>query len=299
MELRYLGTFVAVAEKKSFVQAAIQLHLSQPAITAQIQRLEEELGVQLLDRNRRSVRTTAAGEAFLTGARATLEAANEAAKAAQRAASQQTERLRFGFPPSASREIVPSIMTKFHKLYPHVKLDLFSYHTSTIVSELQRESLDLGFVRLPVRAKGIAVIPAHQEPLVLCLPKGHPLCGAADVSFGDLRQERFIMYERKWAPGFHDRIIDRCLEAGFSPVVSNEIDEMYVAPALVAAGEGIAILPKMVIQDPIENVCVKDLTLPNLCSELGIATRTMNHSLIMRTAVSISREVCKQFSTAE
>lgn len=298
MELRNLATFVTVAEKRSFVQAAMQLHLSQPAITAQIQRLEEELGVQLLDRNRRTVRTTLAGEAFLAGARVTLEAADEAAKAAQRAASLQTERLRFGFPPSVSREIVPNIMTEFHKLYPHVKLDLYSYHTSTIVAELQRESLDLGFVRLPVRAKGLAIIPAHQEPLVLCLPKDHFLRASSDVTFSDLRNERFIMYGRKWAPGFYDRIVDRCHQAGFSPHISNEIDEMYVAPALVAAGEGIAILPKMVIQEPIANVCVKDMPLTNLCSELGIATRTLDHSAMMRTAVSISREVCKRFSAA-
>jgi DNA-binding transcriptional LysR family regulator len=296
MELRNLSTFVAVAEKKSFVQAALLLHLSQPAITAHIQRLEEELGVQLLDRNRRSVRTTVAGEVFLAGARATLAAADEAAKAAQRAASEQTERLRIGFPPSVSREIVPNIMTEFHNLHPHVKLDLFSYHTSTIVSELQKSSLDLGFVRLPVQAKGLQIIPAHHEPLVLCLPQDHPLCNASQINFSDLRNEKFIMYGRRWAPGFHDRIINQCLEAGFSPVVSNEIDEMYVAPALVAAGEGIAILPKMVVSSPIHNVCLRDLTLPNLCSELGIATRTLDKSQVMRTAVSISREVCKRFS---
>jgi DNA-binding transcriptional LysR family regulator len=296
MELRNLSTFVAVAEKKSFVQAAIQLHLSQPAITAHIQRLEEELGVQLLDRNRRSVKTTVAGEVFLAGARATLAAADDAAKATQRAASEQTERLRIGFPPSVSREIVPNIMTEFHNLHPHVKLDLFSYHTSTIVSELQKSSLDLGFVRLPVQAKGLQIIPAHHEPLVLCLPQDHPLCNAPRIDFSDLRNDKFIMYGRKWAPGFHDRIIKQCLEAGFSPVVSNEIDEMYVAPALVAAGEGIAILPKMVVSSPIHNVCLRDLTLPNLCSELGIATRTMDKSQVMRTAVSISREVCKRFS---
>jgi DNA-binding transcriptional LysR family regulator len=296
LELRNLSTFVAVAEKKSFVQAAMQLHLSQPAITAHIQRLEQELGVQLLDRNRRWVRMTAAGEAFLTGARSTLAAADEAAKAAQRAASQQTERLRFGFPPSVSREIVPNIMAEFHKLFPNVKLDLFSYHTSTIVSELQKDSLDLGFVRLPVQAKGLEIIPAHHEPLVLCLPKNHRLCDAEHIDFADLCHEKFIMYGRKWAPGFHDRIIDRCLRAGFSPIVSNEIDEMYVAPALVAAGEGIAILPKMVISTPIRNVCVKDLAQSDLCSELGIATRTLDRSLMMQTAVSISREVCKRFS---
>jgi len=250
----------------------------------------------LFDRNRRSVRMTAAGEAFLAGARATLLAADEAAKSAQRAASLQTERLRFGFPPSASREIVPMIMTQFHKLYPHVKLDLFSFHTSTIVSELQRECIDLGFVRLPVQAKGLDIIPAHQEPLVVCLPKNHPLCSSLQVSIADLRHEKFIMYGRKWAPGFHDRITNRCLEAGFSPTVSNEIDEMYVAPALVAAGEGIAILPKMVISSPIQNVVVKELTLPDLCSELGIATRTVDRSPMIRSAISISKAVCESFS---
>jgi DNA-binding transcriptional LysR family regulator len=296
LELRNLSAFIAVAEKKSFVQAATQLNLSQPAITAQIQRLEQDLGLMLFDRNRRSVKMTAAGEAFLTGARATLAAADEAAKAAQRAASLQTERLRFGFPPSASREIVPSIMTQFHKRYPHVKLDLFSFHTSIIVSELQREAIDLGFVRLPVEAKGLDIVPAHQEPVVVCLPVNHPLCSSPQVSIADLRHERFIMYGRKWAPGFHDRITNRCLEAGFSPIVSNEIDEMYVAPALVAAGEGIAILPKMVISSPIYNVVVKELTLPDLCSELGIATRTVDRSPMICEAIEISKAVCKSFS---
>jgi DNA-binding transcriptional LysR family regulator len=274
MELRNLSTFLAVAEKKSFVQAAMQLHLSQPAITAQIQRLEEELGVQLLDRNRRSVRTTAAGEAFLAGARITLEAAQEAAKAAQRAASKQTARLRFGFPPSVSRDIVPNIMTEFHKLYPHVKLDLFSYHTSTIVSELQRESLDLGFVRLPVCAKGLQVVPAHQEPLVVCLPKDHSLCNANEIRFEDLANERFIVYGRRWAPGFHDRFMNHCIEAGFAPTIS------------------------MVIGNPTTNVCVRDLPMSALRSELGIATRTLDHSAVLRTAWSISRAVCKRLSAA-
>jgi DNA-binding transcriptional LysR family regulator len=296
MELRNLNAFIAVAERKSFIQAARQLNLSQPAITAQIQRLEQYLGVMLLDRNRRSVRVTPAGEAFLIGARATLAAADEAAKAAQRAASQQVERLRLGFPPSVSREIVPSIMTEFHRRFPHVKLDLHTFHTSIIVSELQREAIDLGFVRLPVEAKGLDIIPAHQEPLVVCLPSNHPLCMLPQVSIADLQHERFIMYERKWAPGFHDRIMNRCMEAGFSPTVSVEIEEMYLAPSLVAAGEGIAILPKMVIISPLQNVEVRELMLPDLCSELGIATRSDDRSPMVMSAISISKAVCKSYS---
>ena len=296
MELRNLSAFVAVAEKKSFVQAATLLHLSQPAISAQIQRLEQDIGVMLFDRTRRSVKLTAAGEAFLEGARTTLGAASEAARAAQRAAMQQTERFRLGFPPSASREIVPGIVTEFHRRFPQVKLDLHSFHTSTTVTELQRSAIDMGFVRLPVEAKGLQIIPAHQEPMMLCLPPGHPLCSAQRVTVADLRSERFIMYERKWAPGFYDRIVRRCNDAGFTPIVSNEIDEMYLAPALVAAGEGIAILPKMVVNAPVGNTVLRELRAPDLRSEIGIAIRALDPSPMILAAVSIARDVCLQFS---
>jgi DNA-binding transcriptional LysR family regulator len=296
MELRNLSAFVAVAEKKSFVQAATLLHLSQPAISAQIQRLEQEIGVLLFDRTRRSVKLTAAGEAFLEGARATLETATEAARSAQRAAMQQTERFRISFPPSASREIVPDIVTEFHRRFPQVKLDLFSFHTSTTVTELQKSTIDMGFVRLPVEAKGLQIIPAHHEPLMLVLPPGHPLCSAQTVTIADLRNERFIMYERKWAPGFYDSIVKRCSDSGFSPVVSNEIDEMFLAPSLVAAGEGIAILPKMVVTAPVGNTVLRELSAEDLRSELGIAVRALDRSPMIRAAVSIAREVCQHFS---
>ncbi|MDE1163768.1 MAG: LysR family transcriptional regulator [Acidobacteriaceae bacterium] len=298
LELRTLSAFVTVAEKRSFVQAASALHLSQPAITAQIQRLEQELGVLLFDRTRRTVQLTHAGEAFLDGARDTLATAAEAAQAAQRAAQLQTLRLRFGFPPSASREIVPNITTEFHRRCPHVKLDLFSFHTSITVAELQSSSLDIGFVRLPVEAKGLRIIPAHHEPLVLCLPEGHPLAEAPHISIADLRNERFIMYGRKWAPGYHDHIVERCLEAGFQPVVSNVIDEMYLGPSLVAAGEGIAILPSMVVNSPSQKIVVRELHLHNLRSEMGIATRLSDESPITELAVKIAREVCLQYSLA-
>lgn len=296
MELRNLSAFVAVAEKKSFVQASTLLHLSQPAISTQIQRLEQEIGVLLFDRTRRTVRLTAAGEAFLEGARATLRTANEAARAAQRAAMQQTERLRISFPPSASREIVPGIVTLFHREFPQVKVDLHSFHTSTTVTELQRQTIDLGFVRLPVEAKGIEVIPAHHEPLVVCLPAEHPLGANSAVTIADLRDERFIMYDRKWAPGFFDRIVRRCSESGFTPMITNEIDEMYLAPALVAAGEGIAILPRMVVSTPVNNTVLRELQFDDLHSELGIAVRAADRSPVLEKAVHIARAVCQQYS---
>jgi DNA-binding transcriptional LysR family regulator len=296
VELRNLITFIAVAEKRSFIQAARRLNLSQPAVSAQIQRLEGDLGLLLFDRDRRSVKLTLAGEAFLAGARITLNAAENAAQAAHRAASISVEQLRFGFPSSASREIVPAIVTEMHRHYPRVKIDILLLHTSVIVSDVQSQSLDVGIVRLPVEAEGLDVIPAHREPFIVCLPAHHRLAESPQISIADLRDEAFIVYGRKWAPGFCDRITNRCLEEGFSPVVSTEVDEMYVAPALVAAGKGIAIVPRMVISSPIRNVVFKELALPDLSSQLGIVTRTLERSPIVRAAVAISKDICESFS---
>jgi DNA-binding transcriptional LysR family regulator len=102
MELKHLTSFIAVAEQLSFVRAADRLHLSQPALTGQIQKLEEELGVQLLARNRRSVKLTDAGKVFLAEARATLSRARQAADRAQKAARGEIGRLRIGFVSSAA-----------------------------------------------------------------------------------------------------------------------------------------------------------------------------------------------------
>ena len=187
-------------------------------------------------------------------------------------------------------------MTEIHRSHPHVKIDILLLHTSIIVSDVQSRTLDVGMVRLPVEADGLDVIPVHREPFLVCLPIGHRLAASPQVHIADLRDENFILYGRKWAPGFCDRITNRCLEEGFSPNVSTQIDEMYVAPALVAAGEGIAILPRMVIASPIKNVVLKELALPDLSSQLGIVTRSVQKSPMIRAAVAISRAVCEGFS---
>ena len=301
LELRHLTSFIAVAERKSFVHAAEHLHLSQPAVTAQIQRLEEELGVQLLDRNRRSVRLTPAGETFLTGARATLESANDAILATQRVARGETGRVRIGFPPSVLKEIMPNIMIEFHKQHPGIKLDLFSLHTSLTIAALEEDNIDIGYVRLPVEAKGLRITPVHHEPLVVCLPRGHRLAARTHVRMEDLREERFILYERKWAPGFHDHFLALCSEAGFQPVVAQQIDEMYLAATLVATGVGIAIIPRMVLSLPNDSIVVKPIvgsSEPAL-SELGIATRSGEPSPVIRSIISISCAIGKRHSALE
>jgi DNA-binding transcriptional LysR family regulator len=296
LELKHLTAFVAVAETKSFIGAAVQLHLSQPAISAQIQRLEEDLGVRLLDRNRRTVQLTKAGDSFLKGARATLARAQEAVEAAQRTARGEAASVRVGFPPSVLQEILPSILIEFHRQHPHARLNLFSLHSSMTIAALQSNSVDIGYVRLPAEARDLQIIPVHSEPLLLCLPKDHPLAVHEEIDLDDLRDERFILYERKLAPGFHDALMSMFQRAGFSPAVAEEIDEMYVAPTLVATGVGLAVLPQMVVSGHTQGVVLRPIKRNPINSQIGVAFRSQDDSPLVSSIVSISRIIGKRYS---
>jgi DNA-binding transcriptional LysR family regulator len=299
LELKHLTAFIAVAEKRSFIGAATQLHLSQPAISAQIQRLEKDLGVQLLERNRRTVRLTKAGESFLAGARATLARAQEAVESAQRTARGQAASVRVGFPPSVLQEILPSILIEFHRQHPHAKLDLFSLHTSMTIAALQNESIDIGYVRLPAEARGLQILPVHREPLLLCLPEDHRLAAQQEVDLECLRDERFILYERKLAPGFHDALMNMFQRAGFTPAIAEEIDEMYVAPTLVATGVGLAVLPQMVVSTHTHGVVLRTIRSNPITSQIGVAFRASDDSQLVSSIVAISKTIGKRYSIVE
>jgi DNA-binding transcriptional LysR family regulator len=292
MELKHLTSFIAVAEQLSFVRAADRLYLSQPALTGQIQKLEEELGVQLLARNRRSVKLTDAGKVFLAEARATLWRARQAADRAQKAARGEIGRLRIGFVSSAALEIVPGIVVAFRKQHPDVTLDLMNLRTVSQVKKLIDKTLDIGFLRLPLSNDQLRTTVIHREHFLLVLPKGHPRARDKQVHVAHLRNERFVAYGRRWAPGFFDSVIQMCLKEGFSPNIVQETGEMYTAVALVAAGAGIAILPKSVVLAQSKNIVMRPLAGSIPVSEIAIATRAGNNSLIVRSFIELAAEKC-------
>jgi DNA-binding transcriptional LysR family regulator len=291
MELKHLASFIAIAEQLSFVRASKQLHLSQPALTGQIQKLEEELGVQLLSRNRRSVRLTDAGQIFLVEARATLAKARQAAERAQRAARGEIGRLRIGFVSSAVLQILPSTVVAFRKRYPNVRLDLMNLRTVSQVKALIRRSIDIGFLRLPLSHDQLKITVVHREPFVLILPKGHPLARNQQISISALHDEPFVAYGRRWAPGFFDAVVQMCTREGFSPNITQETSEMYTAIALVAAGVGVAILPKSVVLAQSRNVVVKPLPSSVGISEIGVAVSKDQRSSLVSSFVSLAAQM--------
>lgn len=288
MEFRHLKSFLAVAEALSFVRASEKLHLSQPALTTQIQNLEEELGVRLFLRNKRNVHLSDAGLIFVEEARETLARAAKAVERVQKASRGEVGQLRIGFVSSAALEIVPPIAVAFQKLYPFVELDLINLRTSTQLEQLSAKTLDIGFVRLPADHKGLEFTPVHKEPFVVVLPKDHASNRKKAFSLRDLREESFVAYGRKWAPGFFDQTISICSAFGFTPNIVQETGEMYTAIALVAAGQGVAILPRSVVLAQGRGVTMKKIS-TMARSEIAIVTREGEQSRLVSNFSGLAR----------
>ncbi|MGC4054241.1 MAG: LysR substrate-binding domain-containing protein [Paludibaculum sp.] len=289
MELKQIASFVAVAERLSFVRAAEALHLSQPALSAQIHQLEEHIGVRLLERNRRVVKLTDAGAVFLVEARDLLARAQAAGDRARKAAHGEIGRLRIAFVFSAALEVVPQIVADFRKQHPGVRLDLVNLRTVNQVQGLLDESLDIGFLRLPTSHPQLQITVIHREPFAAILPPGHKLASEPNFSLELLRDEPFVSYGREWAPGFFDATMRMCAQAGFSPHVVQETSEMYTAIALTSVGVGVAIVPRSVLSAQSHNVEVRPLPETLGASEIGVATRTTEISKLVLSFVQLAR----------
>lgn len=185
IELRHLRYFVAVAEDASFTAAARRVHVAQQVLSSQIRQLEDTLGVQLLERTSRGVTLTAAGAAFLDGARATLAALDRGAAAARNAARAISGELPVGLNVAAGGELPTALLAAFQRAHPQVEVRLRTFELSQPAAGLLDRSTDVAFVRPPLRAPGLSLALLADEPRVFVLPAGHPLAGRDYLELSD------------------------------------------------------------------------------------------------------------------
>src|SRR5690349_19246114 len=207
MEIRHLRYFVAVAEHLHFGNAARQLNISQPPLSQQIRELEEELGTQLLWRNKRRVELTEAGQVFLQESKLILDQTRQAVRAVQRTSRGEIGRLTIGFVMSATCSVLPGILRNFRKKYPGVELDLKETTTGAGITALKEKKMHLCFLRSPIRDEALNSEILLTENLLLAVPKGHSLAEKATVSLRMLADEELIIFPRSDGPGFHDLIL--------------------------------------------------------------------------------------------
>lgn len=273
MDIHQLKNFLAVAELLHFSRAAERVHLSQPALSIQIRMLEDELGVRLFERSRRGTRLTAAGSLYRAEVQEIVEHLQRAAVHARLAAQGKIGRIRIGFISTAAVHIVPPLVSAFRKSHPDVELELFHALTAEQIRMLDEQSIDIGFFRIPAeRHPGIALVPVHQEPFKLFLPAAHPLTERKRLVLSDLDGVDFLVYARRNAPGFHDYLLRILRDAGATPALITEANDMYTLISLVSAGVGVAIGPSSLQTYGLPNVTVRDIAaLPP--SKIAIAFR--------------------------
>jgi DNA-binding transcriptional LysR family regulator len=242
MELRHLRYFVAVAEELHFRRAAERLHMSQPPLSQQIRKLEDDVGATLLVRNQRRVELTAAGAAYYARARDILDAVEDAAREARRVQRGEVGRLDVGFVGSAVYSIVPELLRAFRAKYADVGLRLRELGTTEQLRRLEDGRLDVGFLRPPGGRPGLSIETVLREPVVVALPEGHRLAAAAEVRVAELAGEPLVLMTRAGAPGLRDALAPITDALGEEAIVQ-EVAEMQTVIGLVAAGVGVSLVP--------------------------------------------------------
>ena len=245
MELRHLRYFVAVAEELHFTRAALRLNIAQPPLSQQIRALEQELGVQLFVRTRRSVALTDAGHALLARAREVLSVTQSLPEELQRVARGEVGVLRIGFSATLPlTKVLRDVVADHRRSHPAVALNLREMHSQLQFDGLRRGELDVGLVRYNERAPaGIRLTLLRRDPLRLVVAAAHRFARRKSVAITECRDEAFIGFPGDAGTGMGPLLKRLCAQAGFEPRIAQEAREATTQIGLVAAGLGIAVLP--------------------------------------------------------
>ena len=243
MELRHLRYFIAVAKNLNFSEASRRLHVAQPAISQTILDLEDELGVKLLSRTRRSVKLTAAGNAFFADAQGIMLRADGARMTAQRASRGEIGCLRIGFLPCAAGPFIPALIKSYRKEFPNVDVQLHDMNTERQLKAFEDGQIDIGFSRpfTKERANDFCTEVVYEDHLEIVLPAGHALAKKSVVNLKDLADETFVEYYRRGSPVLFSEIFLTCRKAGFSPKAVLEFEEMSSVILAVESGLGVSL----------------------------------------------------------
>ncbi len=284
MELSALRSFLMLAEQLNFGRAARLLHLSQPALTKQIHRLEEEIGGQLLTRGRHGAQLTSIGRQFLRGASALVADGDKLLALARRAAHGEIGRLRIGFG-FHTLEIVPRLLVRLRRGLPEVEITLRDMSTLEQIEGLRANRIDLGFVRLPVEGGDLETQPVIKDRLMLV--SGSSMNLPADVSLAAAKELPFVLISRERSPSMRQHVLNLCAKYRFHPRIVQEVPEATTALALVRAGMGLSMFSQSFGVTPMAGVRFHPLEDPEAGWTVGAAWRKGDQNPILRRFLSM------------
>jgi LysR family transcriptional regulator, hydrogen peroxide-inducible genes activator len=239
-DLRYL---VAVADTRHFGRAAERCFVSQPTLSAQLKKLEQYLGVQLIERQPNNVSLTEAGQQIVARARRMLEASEEVVALARAHRDPLAGRLRIALLPTIGPYLLPRVSQAIRRALPRLELHLYEYQTAPMLEKLNGGELDLGILALPVDLEGLEARELFAEPFTVAVPERHPLARSERVRVADLEDETLLLLEEGHC--LRDQALEVCSRVGTGESQDFRATSLETLRQMVATGAGITLLPEL------------------------------------------------------
>jgi len=246
LELRQLQYFIRVAKLQHVTKAAEELHVAQSAVSRQIHRLEEELGVQLFMQRGRNVQLTPVGHLFLKRAECILQDLDNAVTEIHEFVDPEAGEIRLGFPHSLGILLIPQVIAAFRKVHPQVKFRFRQGMYASLIRDIVEAEVDLAFISpFPEKNESVTGEIVLTEELFAILPQNHPLANEKSIHLRALKDEYFVLFSNPYS--LRPIVWEACKAAGFLPRIGFEGEETDTIRGLVAAGMGVSLLPEMAL----------------------------------------------------
>lgn len=263
MDIRQLRYFVTLANERNFTRAAERLHIAQPPLSRLIQQLEAEIGAELVDRSSRPLKLTDPGRLFYEQAVQVLARVDEMRAMMKRTLALETKRFVVGFVGSVLYWRLPELIREFRRVAPEVEIQLVELVTLEQIGALKDGRIDVGFGRVRFEDDDVRRVVLREEPLIAALPVDHALAAGDDpVSLEQLADQPLILYPRAPRPGYADQVLALFHDRGLQPRIAHEARELQIAVGLVAAEEGVCVVPVSVQKSRVEGIRYKALREP-------------------------------------
>jgi LysR family hydrogen peroxide-inducible transcriptional activator len=274
MNLRDLRYLVALADERHFGKAAERCFVSQPTLSAQIRKLEDYLGVALVERQPKRVSLTETGEKIVARARLVLQEADAIVEIARTDRDPLSGALKLALIPTVGPYLLPHVVGPLRKAVPRLKLMLYEYQTAPLLEKLRAGELDCGIIALPMPTEGLETEVLYDEPFTLAVPANHPLADRDRVKLEDIKDETLLLLEDGHC--LRDHALSVCSRIRLNQEQDYRATSLETLRQMVAAGHGITLLPELAAATPVgtaRGLKIKALTRPAPVRTIGAVWR--------------------------